>query len=184
MAGVRCCVAATAPRNPPGKVHLFVRVRAVRRRALPALLGRHHRPRVSPISSRRPLLWDRRRGRFSGSWHICQSALRWPTAGRFSCRRRRRHRPCAVTHPRAARVRHANPFGEPVRFEIIFPVTFQSPYGFRHTRYASVSISGRPVSECDRAGRRSVNIGLPPSMNGCEKPFIHGLNRRFTVLNS
>ena len=179
MAGVRCCVAATAPRNPPGKVPLFVRVRAVRRRALPALLGRHHRPRVSPISSRRPLLWDRRRGRFSGSWHICQSALRWPTAGRLFLERASRgvclRRYCSGW-PNSPR--------EPVRFEIIFPVTFQSPYGFRHTRYASVSISGRPVSECDRAGRRSVNRRLPPSMNRCEKPLIHGLNRRFTVLNS
>jgi hypothetical protein len=29
-----------------------------------------------------------------------------------------------------------------------------------------------------------VNIALAPSMKGCEKPFIHGLNPRFTVLNS
>jgi hypothetical protein len=29
-----------------------------------------------------------------------------------------------------------------------------------------------------------VNSGLSPSMKDCKKPFIHGLNARFTVLNS
>jgi hypothetical protein len=98
-----------------------------------------------------------------------------PAGAEFATRSRS---PCEPVWPATRSPR------DPIRFEIIFPVTFQSPYEFRHTRYASVSISGGPVSECDRAGRRSVNIGLPPSMNGCEKPFIHGLNRRFTVLNS
>lgn len=179
MACVRCGVAATAQRNPAGKVHLPVGMRAVRRRALPALLGRDHRPRVSPNSSRRPLLWDRRRGRFlvlgifasrlfadrrRAGFFLRERGARWLapllTLGGWGSRR------------------------DPERFELIFPVTFQSPYGFRHTRYASLSISTGPVLECDRADRRSVNIRAPTSMNGCEKPFIHGLNRRFTVLNS
>ena len=178
MAGVRCGVAATARCKPASKAHFLVRMRAVRRRALPALLGRHHRPRFTDLFPATASVGPPS-GPISGSWHICQSALRWPTAGRLFLERASRgvclRRYCSGW-PNSPR--------EPVRFEIIFPVTFQSPYGFRHTRYASVSISARPVLECDRAGRRSVNIGLPPSMNGCEKPFIHGLNRRFTVLNS
>lgn len=115
-------------------------------------------------------------GPISGSWHICQSALRWPTAGRLFVK----WAPvCAVT--RACRPRSP---GDPKKIELISPVIFQSPYGFRHIRYASLSISTRAVLECDRTGRRSVNIGLPASMKSCEKSFIHGLNRRFTVLNS
>lgn len=178
MAGVSCCVAATARRNAASKAFLPVRMRAVRRRTLAALLGRDHRPRF-PNSSRRPLLWDRRRGRFLVLGIFCQPALRWPTAGRLFPVWAWRALVCAVTRcPRPGSRR------DPVRFEIISSVTFQSPYGFRHIRYASLSISTRPVLECDRAGRRSVNIGLPASMKSCEKFFIHGLNRRFTVLNS
>ena len=118
-------------------------------------------------------------GPISGSWHICQSALRWPTAGRFFVEGAWRPPVCAVT--RACRPRSPC---DPKKIELISPVIFQSPYGFRHIRYASLSISTRAVLECDRTGRRSVNIGLPASMKSCEKSFIHGLNRRFTVLNS
>ena len=156
----------------------MVHVRSVRRRAWLALLGHHRRPRCTDIFPAAASVGPPS-GPISGSWHICQSAFRRPTAGRLFLRERggRWFAPLLTLGGRGSR-------RDPERFELIFPVTFQSPYGFRHTRYASLSISTGPVLECDRTDRRSVNIGLPPSMKGCEKPFIHGLNRRFTVLNS
>jgi hypothetical protein len=54
----------------------------------------------------------------------------------------------------------------------------------RHTCYASLSNLNEAVPICDRVGQRSVNRAVSPSMKGCEKSFIHGLNPRFTVLNS
>ena len=49
-------------------------------------------------------------------------------------------------------------------------LTVKGRKGFDHTRYAGVSISDAPVSECDRARRRSVNIKRSLSMKHCKKP--------------
>jgi hypothetical protein len=74
----------------------------------------------------------------------------------------------AIIHPCAETATRSRTIFK--KFSGIASITVKGRKGFDHTRYAGVSISDAPVSECDRARRRSVNIKRSPSMKYCKKP--------------
>src|SRR4051812_43190622 len=74
----------------------------------------------------------------------------------------------AIIHPRAETATRSRTIFK--NFPGNVSLTVKGRKGFDHTRYAGVSISDAPVSECDRACRRSVNIARSPSMKYCKRP--------------